>query len=474
MEESDIFALQLKSASTKTSLVFLVAYHKAFTAHRFIYSTGIKVTVKGFDKARPGNVLKGLLKTANMAYDSLRNEGQAINNTSLKSRIDLLRNRIAWTDNELAIWDDHKKKVEYYTLPDGLDRKALEEKLQKELKKSKPEIAKIIQGVLADGATSLFGFWQGVLDGKIKPRAGKALRKSTLKTKRQALVLVKEFDPHASFEKMDMRFYNSFTGWMSEQKVTQKQDDGTTKTLPRFDGNTIGRHVKDLKAILHLANRNELLTNDRFKYWPVTKEKNEVVTLDKEEILKINSLELSGTKKDVRDIFVLACFLGPRISDFKQFKKESLQTSAGVTFFQYVQEKTGTLVTIPVHHIALEILEKRGGEFPQMISEQNFRSYIKDICKDTKLNDRVIIKIRDGKPEYKKKWEAISPHSARRTFASSLFYGWFNKPMPASLCMRYTGHKTEKSFMLYIGAKEADLDKKALEYFNVQPQMKAS
>lgn len=466
------FKIQLKAGESKTALAFVLAYNKQFENHRFIWSTGREVTRKGFDPARPGAALKRSLKIAADAYESLILDGSPMNNTTLKARIELLRDLITWNVNDLSIWNG--KTIERYTLPDGFNTSLLHDQLNAELLKHKPDFKKCIDRVLTQGANSLFGFWQAVLDGKIKPRAGKTLRKSTLKTKRQALILVKEFDSTASFEKMDMRFYNSFTGWMADQKVSEKQEDGSFKIVPRFDRNTIGRMIKDLKAILHLAYRNELLNNDRFKYWPVTNEKNEVVTLDKEEVLKINSLDLSGTKEDVRDIFILACFLGPRISDFKSFKKESLQTTSGITFFEYVQEKTGARVKIPVHPIALEILNKRGGEFPKMISEQNFRYALKDICEAAELYDRVVIKIRDGKPEYKKKCEAISPHSARRTFASNLFFGWFGKPMPAALAMRFTGHKTEKSFLLYIGAKERDLDAKALEYFDVQPIMKVS
>lgn len=466
------FSIQLKAGDSKNALAFIVAYSKAFTSHRFVYSTGVKVPRSSYNPARPGKQLKDMIRTAEEAYESIKLEGSAVNNQSLKSRMDLFVNRVQWVDNELHLYNG--SGIEKHILNDGANKIELENLLKIELTKAKPNPRKIIEGVLSNGSNELFGFWQGVIDGTIKPRAGKTLRGATIKAKKQTLLLVKEFNPLSSFDKMDMKFYNDFTGWMSKQTIKRKKPDGTSETLKRFDSNTIGKHVKDMKAILHLAYRNELMNNDRFRYWPVTKEANEVVTLAKDELLKINSLELSGTIENVRDMFVLACFLGVRISDYKQFKKESLETSAGITFFSYVQEKTGTRVKIPVHPIALSILKKRGGEFPQMIAEQNFRAYIKDICQAAEMNGRVVIKIRDGKPEYEKKWQAISPHSARRTFASSLFYGWFGKPMPASLCMRYTGHKTEKSFMLYIGAKEKELDAKALEYFDLQPVMKVS
>lgn len=462
--EKSLFEIALKPGTSSMAGAYIRAYHKSFKGHRFLWSTGIEVKRKGFKPSLPGSVLKGLLKVAETAYRSLQEEGTPITNATLKHRIELIRDRIKWADNELSIWDGTKST--FYTIPDTVDKATLEAELKKELLKQQPNFKKVVDGVLSNGTNGLFGFWQSILDGKVKPRSGDKLRKSTIGVKRQTMTLVKEYNPLASFEKMDMAFYNGFTLWLSEEK--------------KFDSNTVGKHVRQLKAVLHLAYRNELMDNDRFRLWPVMQEKNEVVTLSKDELLKIVELkkigdkEISGTIDEVRDIFVLACFLGPRISDFKSFKSESLSTQGGVVFFEYVQEKTGALCKIPIHPIARAILDKRNGQFPKMISEQNFRYYLKDICQAAELNDRVVVKIREGKPEYKKKWEAISPHSARRTFASNLFYGWFNKPLPASLCMRYTGHKTEKSFQLYIGASDKELNEKALEYFDFQPQMKVS
>jgi len=99
--------------------------------------------------------------------------------------------------------------------------------------------------------------------------------------------------------------------------------------------------AKTSKSILHLASLNELMTDQRFTYWPVIKLKNEVVALTKEELEKIIHLkkiedkELSETQKNIRDIFVIACFSGARISDFKGFSKENISAEAGITYLKY-------------------------------------------------------------------------------------------------------------------------------------------
>lgn len=466
------FAIQLKTGTDKDALAYVVAYSKHFTGHRFVYSTGLKVPRKGFNAARPGKHLKGIVEIADKAYESILADGAPLNNTSLKARIELFRNRLQWTGNELQVFDG--KTIQRFQVPEDVDKGKLAADLQQEQLKANPNLKKVVEAAASLGTSELFGFWKAVLDGSIKPRNGKPLRKSTVIAKQQTYRLVKEFKPSATFEVMDRKFYNDLTSWLKSEKD--------------LDDNTIGRHIKELKSILHLASANELISDARFSYWPVLKLKNEVVPLSKDELLKIVDVKLSGTIADVRDIFVLACFSGARISDFKKFTRENVVTQGGISYLEYVAEKTGTRVRVPLLPIATSIIQKRGGELPKMIAEQNFRSYVKDIAKkalydpavesgtieEGKSFNPVVTKIRSGKPQYEEKYKAISPHSARRTFASSLYYGWFGRPMPAALCMKYTGHATEASFLLYIGANEKDLEAKALEYFDFNAQMKVS
>lgn len=431
-----------------------------FAGGRWVYSIGK-------ESKRSSKFIQAAIK----ANESLERDGTPATlgkDGTLTQRVKLILNRLNWNKSktEVSIWANDKAQT--FTIPDSIDKDALSKALNSELLNSKPDFKKVITGFLTEGKDELFGFWQAVIDGKIKPRNGKKLRPSTLTNKAQTLAIVKEYNPNLTFADMDMKFYNKFTQWM-EDKATISPSGKPGKD---FDPNNIGKHVKELKSILHLARKNEQEVNDKFIYWSVTKEPNEIVTLSKDEVIKIMDLKLTGIRKDVRDIFIMACFLGARIGDFSKLTiKENYFTENGIKYFGDVQGKTGAKVKIPLFPQVQKLLNARM-DLPIMISEQNFRENLKEVCKSAELNDRVVIKIRNGKPEYKKKWEAISPHSARRTFATALFYGWWSKPLPASLCMRYTGHKSEKSFMRYIGASEADLDAKALEILEFTPSMK--
>jgi len=448
------FKIQLKAGKTKTASALLLAYNKAFTGHRFIMSTGIEVKRTGFDVARPGKALKDFIAIAEKASEDLRTEGVPLNNATLKQRIELMAKKFVLSGSQLSVWFNNKATA--YTIPDGIDTKALTKAIEGELTKAKPDLHRVVASHFTQGANELFGFWEAVVDGKVKTKSGEKLRPISIINKRQTLKIVKAYNSNLSFVDMDVKFYNNFRTYL--------EGEG-------YEPNSIGKHFKELKSILHRAKANGYNINEGFIGWAVTREQNEVVALSKEDVLAIANLEITGSKKDVRDIFVMACFLGLRIGDFPKLKKENFVVRNGLEFFDYVQEKTGASVSVPVLPQLQQIISAWSA-WPKMISEQNFRSQLKSICKLAGLNDRVVIRIREGKPEYKIKWEAISPHSARRTFASALFYGWWANPLTAAYTMQYTGHESEKTFMLYIGASKKDKEAKAVEMLGLKPQMK--
>lgn len=128
----------------------------------------------------------------------------------------------------------------------------LDSRVKSEFQKAHPNPGKVIESIVSNGASELFGFWDSVLTGKVKSRSGKPLRASTIISKRQTKKLVQEFRASARFYR---KFYNDFTSWMPY-----------TKSSMTIRG---GRHVKEVKGILRLASANELMKDDKFSYWPV-------------------------------------------------------------------------------------------------------------------------------------------------------------------------------------------------------------
>lgn len=113
------------------------------------------------------------------------------------------------------------------------------------------------------------------------------------------------------------------------------------------------------------------------------------------------------------------------------------------------------------------ILEKYDYELPKLPSNQKFNDYIKEVAKLAKINEPIYSDKQKGDFSFKKtvpKWELVTSHTARRSFATNAFIAG----VPTISIMKITGHKTESSFMKYIkiSDKENALRLRSHSFFN--------
>lgn len=250
--------------------------------------------------------------------------------------------------------------------------------------------------------------------------------------------------PTLEFESIDMNFYLHFTDWLTQNK--------------NLTTNTIGKHVKYLKTFLNEAVMRGLTSNIQFKNsrFKVVKEDVDHIYLTVEEISKINSLDLSQSPRleRVRDLFIVGCWTGLRFSDFTTIEKKNfVEINEGGLMLNILTKKTSQPVWIPLHPMILPILSRYEGKtpnsLPTAISNQKMNSYLKEIGRLAEIdNDEVITKTKGGKRiDFKnKKYDLISTHTARRSFATNQYLAG----IPPYTIMQVTGHRTESAFLRYI------------------------
>ena len=115
----------------------------------------------------------------------------------------------------------------------------------------------------------------------------------------------------------------------------------------------------------------------------------------------------------------------------------------------------------------MSILDKRGGNFPIKITDQKYNNFIKTVCELAKLNNEFkggIIEVIDNVKRKKlgtfKKWQLVTSHIGRRSFATNN-YG----KIPTSLLISATGHSTEQMFLEYIGKTDTQKAMQLADYF---------
>ncbi len=189
--------------------------------------------------------------------------------------------------------------------------------------------------------------------------------------------------------------------------------------------------------------------NEALKY-EVKGYKIDIITLSEYELKLLEDYEpsmlfLSHTK----DVFLLSIYTGQRFSDIHNLKFEDIDYKNKI--WKLRTTKTKDLIKIPLSNQAIKIIDKYKDEeaFIPTISNQKFNENLKNLCKNTGIDEPVTITIYQGNKRVdvtKPKYELISSHTARRTFVTlSLIKG-----MQPHILMKITGHKDYKTLDKYI------------------------
>ena len=162
-----------------------------------------------------------------------------------------------------------------------------------------------------------------------------------------------------------------------------------------------------------------------------------------------------------RDLFLIGAYTGLRYSDFTSIRPEHILEEDGKRFLVLHTQKTNTEVTIPLFPIADKILKKYAYTTPKL-SNQKMNVALKELGAKAMLNQSVTdVRTKGGKRVDKtySKWEKLSSHTARRSFATNFFLSG----IPAAVLMQITGHSTERQFMQYINVNPQANAKKFAE-----------
>ena len=250
-----------------------------------------------------------------------------------------------------------------------------------------------------------------------------------------------------------------------------------------YDESTALKQLSDLKTVCYEAGTLGIEINPQLSDIKVASPKDEeIITLNKEELKIISETELNNERLDnVRKWLLLGCNIGQRVSDLLEIDESNIKTFRSFKVIELVQKKTNKKITIPLLEETKKIIENG---FPRKISAVKFNKYLKELCKQCGIDKltkgkKTVVKylseeekkksgIKSDKITRKKsgifpKYELISSHVCRRSFATNL-YG----ELPTPLIMSITGHSTEKQFHEYIGKSSYDYAKQILEFYELQ------
>ena len=240
------------------------------------------------------------------------------------------------------------------------------------------------------------------------------------------------------------------------------------KKKQKLSANYFERVLSFIKTICKHAGQNNIDISPQLHGLRAKKEAVHKIYLTREEIELLHKSKMPNDDlENSKDWLVISCNTAQRVSDFMNFKKTDMvdivNGSNRIQAIKITQQKTGKLLEIPLFKMVREILDKRGGEFPEAISDQRYNTNIKKICQLVGIDEVVFGSKMDKKTKrlvtgYFPKYQLVSSHVGRRSFASCQ-YGH----LPNTHIMAYTGHSTEKQLLAYIGKPQAEVSKLSIE-----------
>lgn len=267
-----------------------------------------------------------------------------------------------------------------------------------------------------------------------------------------------------SFSDINLPLIKDYESYLFNKEVGKGK---TTKTT------TVGNKVEKIICILKRAEQQGMIdihesNLDKYKK-PRSKEgDSNDIFLTEEEIGKIYALELSGKEEQVRDLFVLQCWIGQRFTDTQSINEGIMKDNGNI--IEIIQEKTKHKVSVPLLPIAKEILAKYENQFP-IFTNQTALNYLTKIGEKAGITRLHTVVEHRGDEVTKKQvpvYKLIKTHTARRSFICNMLLRGFD----AHLIMKITGHNDVESFQKYVKLTSNDAANVILE--NEANQIKSS
>lgn len=256
-------------------------------------------------------------------------------------------------------------------------------------------------------------------------------------------------------------------------------------------------YAAQFKAIMNLYRDQHSFPMGWEKVLSVKNDASEQVYLTEDEIGRIiDYVPETKTEAIVQQQFILGAMTGARHSDYQGFTKNNIRDC----YIVYVSKKTHIKASVPLAPIVADILQvedghvvlgesknkvevlenenvvedsgfenhsrsfgngKFGGAFRLKVSDPTFNNTLRSICKKVGIT-QVMSLYKRGEFIEVEKWEAVSSHCCRRSFASNLYL----RGCDIYTISRMLGHASvEQTAQRYICCPIRKLSDEVLQFF---------
>lgn len=163
---------------------------------------------------------------------------------------------------------------------------------------------------------------------------------------------------------------------------------------------------------------------------------------------KCTSKLRTQNQKKYRDLLLILCYTGLRVSELKELNSATVDLKTGI--FVYCASKTNDIKKKYIPNMILKLVKEYFIDIKTNINSQKFNKIIKEVCLLAGINETTMdYKYVDGKlkktphPKYK----LVSTHIGRRTYSTELSS---NGTLSHHEAIVMTGHSSTKMFENYV------------------------
>ena len=210
------------------------------------------------------------------------------------------------------------------------------------------------------------------------------------------------------------------------------------KSNKKLGHNSAVKYIINLKKIIRIAYANQWISRDPFFYWKTSWKTKERKYLTENELRQLIDTEFRSERlKRIRDIFIFCCFTGLAYVDVKNLTEEAILIDVnGQKWIKTHRRKTKTLSSIPLLHIAENILKKyqqhpfvvMGKGILPVSTNQKSNAYLKEIAEACGIKKN------------------LTTHLARHTFATTVT---LSSGVPIESVSKMLGHTSLKTTQIY-------------------------
>jgi site-specific recombinase XerD len=210
------------------------------------------------------------------------------------------------------------------------------------------------------------------------------------------------------------------------------------KTKHAIEHNTIMKHLKQLKKVVHFAQQLGYIEKDPFMLHQTAFKQFSRDSLTQEELSAIENHTFKIKRLDqVKDVFLFVCYTGLSYSDLFKLTAEGITKGIdGKNWVIYEREKTGVRASIPILPQAQAIINKykddpeclKENKLLPVISNQKLNTYLSEIATVCEINKH------------------ITMHLGRHTFSTTVT---LSNGVPIETVSKMLGHTSIKTTQIY-------------------------